>query len=225
MSGQLYLVRHGQSEWNRQNLFTGWVDVPLSQQGVDEAYGVGERLKAVKFDAIFTSRLVRAEMTAMLMLLQNQWKKVPYRIHDEDPMRYGLHDQNILETMVPVYQSPLLNERLYGELQGMNKDSARKQFGEEQVLLWRRSYDQRPPGGESLEMTKQRTIPYFASSIAPLVKSGQTILVVAHGNSLRSIVMELKQLSAEQILKYELATGEPVFFAWEHQSWIHKPCP
>jgi 2,3-bisphosphoglycerate-dependent phosphoglycerate mutase len=222
MSGKLYLVRHGQSEWNKQNLFTGWVDIPLSQEGIAEALKVGDILKNINFDVVFTSNLIRAEMTAMLLLMKNKWQKVPYRVHEQGGDFYQIHDQAILEKMLPIYQSPTLNERMYGKLQGMNKDVARKNYGEEQVQLWRRSYDLSPPSGESLEMTKKRCLPYFESHILPYVKKGQTVLIVAHGNSLRSIIMELRQMTKEQILHYELATGEPVFFEWENHRWNLK---
>ena len=222
MSGKLFLVRHGQSEWNKQNLFTGWVDVPLSQEGIDEAFKVGNMLKGIDFDVVFTSNLIRSEMTAMLLLMKNKKQKVPYRIHEHEGDNYQIHDKGILDKMLPIYQSPMLNERMYGHLQGMNKDVARKNFGEEQVQLWRRSYDLCPPHGESLEMTKKRTLPYFEERILPYIKKGKTVLIVAHGNSLRSIIMELRQMTKEQILHYELATGEPVFFEWENHQWNLK---
>lgn len=221
--GKLFCVRHGQSEWNKLNLFTGWVDVSLSEKGIEEANFVGNLLKDVSFDVVFTSNLIRAEMSAMLILAKNNLKKVPYRIHESENGKYDVYDHDILAQLLPVYQSPALNERMYGKLQGMNKDLARKVYGEEQVHLWRRSYDQNPPEGESLKMTKERTLPYFEQAILPYLKKGKTVLIVAHGNSLRSIIMHLKQMTEEQILHYELATGEPVYFEYENNLWISKP--
>ncbi len=223
MKGKLYCVRHGQSEWNRQNLFTGWVDVSLSEKGIEEANLVGNRLKNTLFDVVFTSNLIRAEMSAMLILAKNEFRKTPYRIHENEGENYSIHDEAILKEMMPVYQSPALNERMYGKLQGMNKDYAKKIYGEEQVHLWRRSYDLNPPQGESLKMTKERTIPYFQKRILPYLKNGKTVLIVAHGNSLRSIIMELLMMTEEQILKYELQTGEPVFLELENNLWKLKP--
>lgn len=223
MKGKLYCVRHGQSEWNKLNLFTGWVDVSLSENGIEEAKKVGDLLENVEFDVVFTSNLIRAEMSAMLILSKNKFNKVPYRMHEQDSVNYEIHDKEILKTLLPVFQSDALNERMYGQLQGMNKDVARKKFGEEQVHLWRRSYDQNPPGGESLKMTKARTIPYFENRILPYLKKGKTVLIVAHGNSLRSIIMDLMKMTEEQILKYELATGEPVYLELEKNIWTLKP--
>jgi len=222
MKGKLYCVRHGQSEWNKLNVFTGWVDVSLSEKGIEEAVEVGHQLQDVHFDVVFTSNLIRAEMSAMVILLKNKFKKIPYRVHPDKEKGYEVHDQEIKKTLIPIFQDSALNERMYGDLQGMNKDVARKEFGEEQVLLWRRSYDQRPPHGESLKMTKERTIPYFEDKILPYLKSGKTVLIVAHGNSLRSIIMQLLNMTKEEILKYELKTGEPVYLELEKNQWTLK---
>lgn len=222
MKGKLYCVRHGQSEWNKKNLFTGWVDVSLSSKGIEEAQVVGDRLSNVDFDVVFTSNLIRAEMSAMLILAKNHLAKVPYRVHESDGKNYEVNEDSILKEMLPVFQSEALNERMYGKLQGMNKDIARKLYGEEQVLLWRRSYDQNPPEGESLKMTKARTLPYFNQRVLPLLQQGKTVLIVAHGNSLRSIIMELMKMTEEQILRYELQTGEPVYLELEQEKWILK---
>jgi len=190
MTGTLILVRHGQSEWNLKNLFTGWRNPDLTEQGIDEARRTGQKLKSAGIvpDAYFTSALKRAQHTLDLILEE-----------------MGVTD-------VTITRSKLLNERDYGDLNGLNKDDARAKWGEEQVLIWRRSYDVPPPGGESLKDTAARTLPYYEAEIAPLLKAGKTVLIAAHGNSLRSIVMAIEELTPEQILKRELATGEPVVY-------------
>jgi 2,3-bisphosphoglycerate-dependent phosphoglycerate mutase len=186
----LVLVRHGQSEWNLKNLFTGWRDVDLSEKGIAEAREAGRRLKSqgIIFDVAFTSALVRAQRTLDLMLAEMEQMKIP------------------------VFKDQALNERDYGELVGLNKDDARKKWGEEQVHRWRRSYDIQPPGGESLKDTVARALPYFVQEILPRVLRGERVLVSAHGNSLRALVMVLERLSPEQIIKRELATGMPLIY-------------
>lgn len=190
MSGTLVLVRHGQSDWNLKNLFTGWKDPDLSPQGVEEAKAAGQRLKAkgLKFDLCFTSALTRAQHTLKLILAE-------------------LGQTGLSET-----RNQALNERDYGELTGLNKDDARKKFGEDQVLIWRRSYDVPPPGGESLRDTLARSLPYYMHMIQPHVLDGKTVLVAAHGNSLRSLIMAIEGLTPEQILKRELETGVPIVY-------------
>lgn len=190
MTGTLILVRHGESEWNLKNLFTGWRNPDLTEKGVGEARSAGKRVKAAGLvpDVYFTSALKRAQHTLDLIL-------------DELEI-----------TDVTIIRSKALNERDYGDLSGLNKDDARQKWGEEQVLIWRRSYDVPPPGGESLKDTAARTLPYFDAEILPALKAGKTVLVAAHGNSLRSIVMSIEKLTPEQILKRELATGEPVVY-------------
>ena len=186
----LVLVRHGQSQWNLENRFTGWIDVPLTEAGRIEARKAGELIKklGVRFDIAYTSVLVRATETLDIIL--------------------SILDQK----QIPIIKDKALNERHYGELQGLNKEETRKKFGETQVKLWRRSYDVAPPGGESLKDTAARTIPFFESRILPDVKEGKNMLVSAHGNSLRSIVMHLDRLTKEQVLALELATGVPVCY-------------
>lgn len=190
MSGTLILVRHGQSEWNLKNLFTGWKNPPLTEKGIAEARATGQKLKAAGYvpDAYFTSALVRAQRTLDLMLEE-----------------MGIED-------VTIVRNKLLNERDYGDLAGLNKDDAREKWGEEQVHIWRRSYDTPPPGGESLKDTAARTLPYYEEAILPLLKQGETVLVAAHGNSLRSIVMAIEGLTPDEILAREIATGEPVIY-------------
>jgi 2,3-bisphosphoglycerate-dependent phosphoglycerate mutase len=191
MTGTLILVRHGQSEWNLKNLFTGWRNPALTEQGIEEARATGQKLKAAGIvpDLYFTSGLQRAQHTLDLIL-------------DE----LGITD-------VTITRNQALNERDYGDLSGLNKDDARAKWGEEQVLIWRRSYDVPPPGGESLKDTAARTLPYFNSVILPALKAGKTVLIAAHGNSLRSIIMEIEGLTPDEILKREVATGEPVAYS------------
>lgn len=184
----LVIVRHGQSEWNLENRFTGWVDVDLSPKGIAEAREAGKKLSNFRFDAAFSSVLQRANKTLDAILEQNG--------------QSNLH----------VERNEALNERMYGDLQGMNKDEARKEFGEEQVHQWRRSYDIAPPGGESLKTTGDRTLPYFDSQIAPLLKAGKSIIIAAHGNSLRALVKHLEKLTPEEILAVEIPTGTPIVY-------------
>jgi 2,3-bisphosphoglycerate-dependent phosphoglycerate mutase len=186
----LVLVRHGQSEWNLQNLFTGWKDPGLTEKGVAEAKAAGQRLKALglQFDVGFTSSLSRAQRTLDLILAE------------------------LGQSNLPITRDQALNERDYGDLSGLNKDDARKKWGEEQVHIWRRSYDIAPPGGESLRDTLARTLPYYVQNILPRVLRGERVIVAAHGNSLRALVMVLERLSPEQILKRELATGVPLVY-------------
>ena len=190
MSRILVLVRHGQSEWNLLNLFTGWKDPDLTALGVKEATAAGTRLKALgyKYDVAYTSVLTRAQHTLRLIL--------------------GEVGQPDLETI----RDQALNERDYGELTGLNKDDARAKWGEEQVHIWRRSFDVPPPGGESLKNTAERTLPYFNAEILPRVLKGENVLVAAHGNSLRSIIMDLEKLTGDEIVARELNTGEPIVY-------------
>ncbi|MES2753000.1 MAG: 2,3-bisphosphoglycerate-dependent phosphoglycerate mutase [Pseudomonadota bacterium] len=186
----LVLVRHGQSEWNLKNLFTGWKDPGLTELGVKEAVAAGRKLKdqGLSFDIAFTSALTRAQHTLDLAL------------------------KEMGQSGIPITRNLALNERDYGDLSGLNKDDAREKWGEEQVLVWRRSYDVPPPGGESLKDTLARTLPYYVQEILPCVLRGQRTLVAAHGNSLRALIMVLEKLTPEQILKRELGTGAPVVY-------------
>jgi 2,3-bisphosphoglycerate-dependent phosphoglycerate mutase len=179
----LVLVRHGQSQWNLENRFTGWEDVPLTKEGEMEALKVGQRLKGMKFDIAFTSVLQRAWKTLQIIL-----------------RKIGQNDLVILK-------GKALNERHYGDLQGLNKAETSQKYGEEQVKIWRRSYDVAPPNGESLKDTAARTLPYFEEQIVPWLKRDKNVLVVAHGNSLRSLIMRLENLTKEQVAKLDLGTG------------------
>ena len=185
---RLILLRHGESQWNLENRFTGWVDVPLSPRGIQEAKNAGEKLRPYKFDRAFTSVLARANDTLRLAL------------------------ETIGQTAIPIEKDKALNERMYGELQGLNKAETAKKYGDDQVKIWRRSYDVRPPGGESLKDTADRVLPYYENRIKPCVLNGETILIAAHGNSLRALVMQLEQLSREQVLELNIPTGAPLFY-------------
>ncbi|PLX38749.1 MAG: 2,3-bisphosphoglycerate-dependent phosphoglycerate mutase [Hyphomicrobiales bacterium] len=190
MERLLVLVRHGQSEWNLKNLFTGWKDVDLTDKGVSEAKAAGERLKAAgyDFDMCFTSALKRAQRTLDLILGE------------------------LGRSELPITRDQALNERDYGDLVGMNKDEARQKWGDEQVHIWRRSYDVPPPGGESLKDTEARSVPYYEANILPQVLAGKRVLVAAHGNSLRALIMHIEGLTPEEILKQELGTGVPIVY-------------
>ncbi|HEY1983346.1 MAG TPA: 2,3-bisphosphoglycerate-dependent phosphoglycerate mutase [Xanthobacteraceae bacterium] len=194
----LVLVRHGQSEWNLKNLFTGWRDVDLTEVGVKEARAAGKKLKAqgLHFDIGFTSALIRAQRSLDLVL-------------DE-----------MAQKNIPIVKNLALNERDYGDLSGLNKDDARAKWGEEQVHIWRRSYDVPPPGGESLRDTAARVLPYYIQEILPRVLGGANVLVAAHGNSLRALVMVLEKLSPEQILKREIGTGVPLIYRLNADSTV-----
>ena len=194
----LVLVRHGQSDWNLKNLFTGWKDPDLTEQGIAEAKDAGRKLKAqgLTFDVAFTSDLTRAQHTLKLMLAE------------------------IGQTGLPTTKDIALNERDYGDLSGLNKDDARKRWSAEQVQIWRRSYDVPPPGGESLKDTAARVLPYYIQEILPHVLRGESVLVSAHGNSLRALVMVLERLSTTQILDRELATGAPLIFRLNADSTV-----
>jgi len=187
----LVLVRHGESQWNLENRFTGWVDVPLSPKGIEEAKKAGERLKkeGIHFDKAFTSDLRRAQDTLKFIL------------------------EKLGQENISLEKDKALNERHYGDLQGLNKAETAKKFGEEQVKIWRRSYDIAPPNGESLKDTAARTLPYFESRIVPDLKKGLHVIVAAHGNSLRSIVMHLDKLTKEQVLELNLGTGVPIIYS------------
>jgi 2,3-bisphosphoglycerate-dependent phosphoglycerate mutase len=190
MTNKLVLVRHGESIWNKKNLFTGWKDVDLTELGIKEAHAAGQKLKnlGLTFDIAFTSKLIRAQKTLTIMLEEL--------------------GQGDLETI----EDQALNERNYGDLTGLNKDDAREKWGEEQVHIWRRSFDVPPPGGESLKGTAERVLPYFKSHILPVVLDAKSVLVAAHGNSLRALIMELDNLGRDEVTKLNLATGVPIIY-------------
>ena len=196
----LVLVRHGQSEWNAKNLFTGWKNPGLTETGVKEAISAGKLIKdeKINFDTMYTSELIRAQLTGNTIL------------------------EIINQSDIPIIKDIALNERNYGSLAGLNKDDARKKWGEEQVHIWRRSYDIPPPDGESLKNTAERVLPYFNKEILPKVVSGSNILIAAHGNSLRSLIMQLDELSKEEILNLEIPTGAPIKYIFDEHGKVEE---
>ncbi|MAG74446.1 MAG: 2,3-bisphosphoglycerate-dependent phosphoglycerate mutase [Euryarchaeota archaeon] len=192
----LVLIRHGQSLWNAENKFTGWTDIGLSEKGIEEAEEAGKKLENVPFDVVHTSALIRAQKTAEIIIKNNKKSK-----------------------KIPVYKDKRLNERHYGSLQGLNKKETAEKYGAEQVHIWRRSFDVPPPDGESLKMNAERTIPYFKENIIQDLKKGKNVLVSAHGNSLRSIVMYIENISKEDVVKLEIETGVPRTYVFEEDSF------
>jgi 2,3-bisphosphoglycerate-dependent phosphoglycerate mutase len=208
----LILVRHGQSRWNLDNKFTGWVDVPLSEKGIREAQKAAKYLEKLNIDYAFTSTLERAQETLLIILAKQ--KKTGIFLHKGKKRHtWSNHPKQFDKNEIPIFSSQDINERYYGKLQGQNKDAMRKKYGEEQVFIWRRSFDVRPPGGESLKDVYKRTIPYFKKKIFPTLKKGD-VVVSAHGNSLRSIIKYLDNISDEEIPHLELATGKPVVYKY-----------
>jgi 2,3-bisphosphoglycerate-dependent phosphoglycerate mutase len=187
----LVLLRHGESQWNLENRFTGWIDVPLSEKGIEEAKSAGEKLKQYRFDHAFTSVLKRANDTLNIVL------------------------DIIGQKTIPIDYNQALNERHYGDLQGLNKAETAKKYGDAQVKIWRRSFDVPPPNGESLKNTLERVLPYWESNILPCVKKGERLIIVAHGNSLRSLVMHLDNLSKEAVLELNIPTGVPLVYEFD----------
>lgn len=196
---QLGIVRHGQSVWNKENKFTGWVDVSLSEKGMEEARQAGRLLAgSYHFDVAFTSALERAQKTLELIL------------------------ETTGQTDIPVIRDQALNERMYGDLQGANKDDMRARYGDEQVRQWRRSFDMAPPNGESLKDTYERVMPYYHQHIAPELNKGKHVLIAAHGNSLRALIMHLESMGPEDILKVEIPTGQPKIYDMDDALRVEK---
>ncbi|EFK34760.1 2,3-bisphosphoglycerate-dependent phosphoglycerate mutase [Chryseobacterium gleum] len=195
---KLFLVRHGQSLWNLENRFTGWKDIDITEAGIEEAKKAGLALKGERIDIAFTSALIRAQHTLSIIL------------------------NEIGNPNIPVIKDKALNERSYGNLEGLNKAETALKYGDEQVHIWRRSYDVVPPGGESLKDTYNRVIPYFESQIRPLLKKGENVLIVAHGNSLRALIMYLEHLSPEEILEREIATGFPLTYVFDEKFHVSR---
>jgi len=193
---RLILLRHGESQWNLENRFTGWVDVPLSPRGIQEAKQAGDKLRGFTFDRAFTSVLSRANETLRLAL------------------------ETIGQTQIPIEKDKALNERMYGDLQGLDKAETAQKYGDAQVKIWRRSYDVPPPGGESLKDTADRVLPYYENKIKPYLAKGETILIAAHGNSLRALVMQLEQLSKEEVLELNIPTGAPLLYELDNNGKV-----
>lgn len=229
----LVLMRHGESMWNDLKLFTGDVDIPLTEKGVMEAIAGGKSVADIDFGMIFTSRLMRSKQTALLAMTQNVHKGVPVIIRggyhgngqtgDENRLRLRAAAAQALKQaecrMIPVYADPALNERCYGDLQGLNKEQAEKTFGQELVKKWRRSHDTRPPKGESLKDTWKRTLGFFMATVEPRLAEGKNVLVVAHGNVLRCIISYLCELEEEEMLRLQIATAVPYAFTYDGESF------
>lgn len=223
---KLILIRHAQSEWNKRGLFTGWVDIPLSEEGLNEALAAAKLVRDIPVDVIITTTLIRAQMTAMIVMLNHHSGKVPVILHTGEGKQESwekIFNEHAKEQTIPVIRTSELNERMYGELQGLNKAATIAEFGADQVQLWRRSYDTAPPGGESLEMTAERSIPYFKETILPMLQKNQNVLISAHGNSLRSIVMFLDNLTVDQVLHLEIPTGVPIIYQYNEGKFIKCP--
>jgi 2,3-bisphosphoglycerate-dependent phosphoglycerate mutase len=222
---KLILTRHGESVWNLRNLFTGWVDVPLSENGVKEAIEGGKKIKDIPIDIAFTSELIRAQTTAVLAMLNHSSQKTLVFDHTENRKlkKMGkINSEKAKDNIIPLYHSWRLNERMYGDLQGQNKDEARAKFGKEQVHIWRRSFDVAPPNGESLKGTAKRALPYFKKIIMPYLEDNKNVFISAHGNSLRAIVMHLENLNKEEVVKLEIPTGVPVIYDYSDGKWIKE---
>ena len=222
MLSKLILVRHGQSQWNLENRFTGWVDVPLSKKGIDEAISAGQKLKDTVFDTMYVSHMLRAIQTLHYILVESSSDKTPIFHHEQKRVADWEYYSGDKSREIPVFQSVDLAERFYGDLQGLNKDETRAKYGDEQVHLWRRSYDINPPNGESLKDTCERTIPYFKKYILKDLQEGKTVLVCAHGNSLRSITMYVESISEQDIPKVEIPTGIPIMYDLDNDKILEK---
>ena len=212
---KLFLVRHGQSQWNLENRFTGWIDVPLSKKGIDEAISAGKKLKDIEFDTMYVSHMLRAIQTLHYILVESNSKKTPIIYHEEKRIHDWEHHTGDPRSEIPIYMSIDLAERYYGDLQGLNKQKTREEYGGEQVHLWRRSYDINPPNGESLKGTCERTIPYYKKHILKDLQDGKTVLVSAHDNSLRSITMYVENISEKEIPNVEIPTGVPIVYTFD----------
>lgn len=208
----LILVRHGESRWNQENLFTGWVDVPLSKKGINEALQCAKKLEDLSIDIAFTSSLTRAQETLLLIL--GHQRRTGIFIHQSKKKLWNTPKHQYSPNEIPVHTSDLLNERHYGTLQGKNKQAARKAFGEQQVFTWRRSWDIRPPQGESLKDTYNRAVPYFAKTVMPHIRKGKNVIITAHGNSLRAIIKYIENIDNDKIPLLELPTGKPIVYTW-----------
>ncbi|KAG0565905.1 hypothetical protein M758_7G021700 [Ceratodon purpureus] len=224
----LILIRHGESLWNSKNLFTGCVDVPLSEKGVNEAIEAGKRISDMPVDMIFTSALIRAQMTAMLAMTQHHRQKVPVILHNESERAEAwsrIFSEGTDDEVIPVVTAWQLNERMYGELQGLNKKETADKFGAEKVHEWRRSYDIPPPNGESLEMCAKRSVEYFKKNVVPMLSAGKNIMIAAHGNSLRAIIMYLDSLTPQEVIELELTTGIPMLYTFKDSKFLRRGSP
>ncbi len=214
--------------WNKKNLFTGWVDVPLSEKGIQEALDAGRRLNSMSIDVIYCGTLIRGIMTAMLAMSVRTDGKTPVIEHNSGKLASWakIYSEHAAKETIPVYCSDALNERMYGELQGLNKRETMDAFGEEQVKLWRRSFSTCPPEGESLELTTKRALPYFEATIMPEIRANKNVLISAHGNSLRACVKDIEGLSDDEIVSREIATGQPLVYEFkDNRFYARKDLP
>uniref|UniRef100_A0A0E0PV93 phosphoglycerate mutase (2,3-diphosphoglycerate-dependent) n=1 Tax=Oryza rufipogon TaxID=4529 RepID=A0A0E0PV93_ORYRU len=238
----LILIRHGESLWNEKNLFTGCVDVPLTPKGVEEAIEAGKRICSIPIDVIFTSSLIRAQMTAMLAMMQHRRKKVvhlaaakcfcnhhvPIIVHNESEQAHlwsQVYSEETRKQSIPVITAWQLNERIIPTKRALNKQETADRFGNEQVHKWRRSYDIPPPNGESLEMCAERAVAYFKEHVVPQLTAGKHVMIAAHGNSLRSIIMQLDKLTSQEVISLELSTGIPMLYIFKEGKFIRRGSP
>jgi len=212
---RLILVRHGESQWNLENRFTGWVDVPLSKKGIEESISAGKKLRDVEFDTMYVSHMLRAIQTLHYILIESNSKRTPIIYHEEKRVHDWEHHIGNSDSEIPIFMSVDLAERYYGDLQGLNKQKTSEKHGDEQVHLWRRSYYVKPPNGESLKDTCERTTPYFKKHILKDLQEGKTVLVSAHGNSLRAITMHVEKISEREIPNVEIPTGVPIVYTFD----------
>ncbi|KAK4487630.1 hypothetical protein RD792_005718 [Penstemon davidsonii] len=224
----LVLIRHGESMWNEKNIFIGCVDVPLTEKGVEEAIEAGKRISNIPVDMIYTSALIRAQMTAMLAMTEHRRKKVHVILHNESEQAKTwsqIFSEETKKQCIPVITAWQLNDRMYGELQGLNKQEITDRYGTDQVHEWRRSYDIRPPNGESLELCAERAVAYFKEYIEPQLLSGKNVMIAAHGNSLRSIIMYLDELTSQEVISLELSTGIPMLYIFKDGRFTRRGSP
>lgn len=222
---QLILMRHGQSMWNASERFTGWVDVPLTPRGIEQAIEAGKAFAKIDINEVHVSALSRAKMTALIALAQRTDGRTPIIMHNDNPMekmRTWSKPDPWPEEAIPVYVTTSLNERMYGDLQCQYKEDVKAEHGDDLFLTWRRSLNTPPPNGESLSMCAQRTIPYLESNIIPSLKQGKNVLVAAHGNSLRSIIMSLEKLDTTEVIDLEVPTGTPILFDFDGTDFTRK---
>jgi 2,3-bisphosphoglycerate-dependent phosphoglycerate mutase len=218
---KLILLRHGQSQWNKKNLFTGWVDVPLSAEGVQESIRAGHAIAMCNVDVIYTSNLIRSQMTALLAMAQSHGKKIPYVQHKEEEAHSDWYQRvEEKDALIPLYVAWELNERMYGALQGKCKEKIEKEFGKNTMQLWRRSLQVSPPEGESLAETAKRVIPFLKTHLLSHLNQGQDVLVCAHGNSLRALIMHIENLPEEAVCTLEVATGEALIYEYSKKGFF-----
>ena len=226
--GKLVLIRHGESLWNGRNLFTGWVDVPLTQAGIVEASWASRQVNSIGFDVVYTSALIRSLQTAFIVLLSDPKHRTPYLVHTSDLIHRKWYNRFCAaehKNMIPVYRCRQLNERYYGDLQGFSKAKIADIFSVEEVVSWRKGYTERPPKGESLKDTSNRVIPFFNRVIMKQLDEGNNVLVSAHSNTLRSILMKLEQMDEAQVVGLEVDTASVAVYNYDGQSFVREELP